>query len=168
MADAHLAVGALAGDVAGLAALIAGPTAATAAATTVTATAAAVAAATTAPAAAALAATAAEATVAAALFQNQLRCVTATQRQSALHGRGPVLAVTRRMSNSLFRMYSGPLLEIHETTRQACVMQKFQSAADMGTWGGAPLGPVTLTALVRPSSPVSMLNSTSSPSRRLR
>jgi len=36
------------------------------------------------------------------------------------------------------------------------------------TCGGAPLGPVTLIALVRSSPPVSMSNSTSSPSRRLR
>lgn len=36
------------------------------------------------------------------------------------------------------------------------------------TNGGAPPGPVTLTALVRPSGPSSMSYSTSSPSRRLR
>lgn len=39
---------------------------------------------------------------------------------------------------------------------------------DWLTWGGAPCGPVTSTALARPSSPISSRNSTVSPSRRLR
>lgn len=51
---------------------------------------------------------------------------------------------------------------------------KRRSGGDVSahTWfltrGAAPPGPVTATALVRPSSPDSTLNSTSSPSRRLR